>query len=368
MVSIAAFVPKDFSQTVSELFAAGDSGRMETMLLLFGPEQLVQQDSGRAVPQLTQYVVPEQNGTECTVEMTPAAETAALNWATEQNLVMYGWAHSHHIMTTIPSRADIKVQWGYQKMKPEFLMVIKNIRDGIKVYQLSAEAMTQLTPTHGEVAEGVDTTTLIEEYKWEVDAGLPPVQVFGSGVSLPLLVQTVRAQEAQIRQILRMTQRILRMLLRSESGSPDDEVKVALPAPSPILPATVLPVIRPAPVLPAPPPIGAPAEAKAGKAPGRQRRPKMIGQPKQPPSAFMLFLQSIRGSKLSGQSCSAQAKEGSKLWKKLPANEQQQFREEADSKKRKYHEDMSTFKKGQGLRVLPPGGRPGPPLIGRMMI
>ena len=95
----------------------------------------------------------------------------------------------------------------------------------------------------------------------------------------------------------------------------------------------------------------------------------MIGQPKQPPGAFTLFMQSIRGSKslVAGQSCTAQAKEGSKLWKKLPANEQQQFREEADSKKRKYHEDMSTFKKGQGLRVLP-GGRPGPPLIGQMMI
>ena len=260
-------------------------------------------------------VVPQQTATETSVSLTPGGELACASWKeTHPSKTMLGWAHSHHVMTAVPSVIDIQQQWRYQRESPGFVMLIFNIADGMRAMRLSEEAMAGLSSCDGVVQEGTDTTSLVEDVpvsefqsRLEVwfDEDLDPrKQLCVTMEEHAKLKHRVRALEYACKEQAKVIED-LQGKLQELGDMPVRPRKVARPS----------------------------AETASVSAESSHASLPM------PPSAFALFMRSLKGE-LSG-SAAQRSKQASQRWQALDEVEKNVFRSAADEKRVSYQQSKA---------------------------
>lgn len=295
-------VPYNFDQKLMKLFQAGDEKGVETMTMLFGT---IDGLSGR----ITDVVAPPQLQCQTACELTENWALELTEWQDGQSeKQMLGWAHSHRTMTLVPSVIDLQNQWEHQHEHPWFVMAIRNLSDGCRVWRLNETAMQSLTATRGKAPDGTDTTSLLEVtaltaegYRIETWTGSMPLgQEDDKGHNdVYRRIHELEAQVAQqARDIIDLRAEVRKLAGEKRRCPATDDVD-ADSCPEP---------------------------------------------PKKPPSAFALFSTKILAD-LAG-SAASQAKQATEKWQGMDDAEKKAFQDEAGARLAEYSAARDAFKRG----------------------
>jgi proteasome lid subunit RPN8/RPN11 len=131
---------------------------------------------------LTTVLVPKQRGDSDSCELTDAGEMQVFHACSEQQLIQFGWIHTHPSQDCFMSSYDVRTHLGFQTMLPEAIAIVAAPKDPTLSYgtfrliEPDGFAVVQSRPTdeHYIVPDGVliyETTSHVRVVRGSAGSG-----------------------------------------------------------------------------------------------------------------------------------------------------------------------------------------------------